>query len=85
VRRIFVLYRELACVRRVEEKAVIRILADALTNPARSVERFGVAGIPSDQVPKLLSWAARMAAALGGLLGERAKLAHELVEKDHRR
>src|SRR5580704_12439614 len=35
------------------EEAVIRILADALTNPASLVERFGAAGMPSDQVRKL--------------------------------
>src|SRR5438270_3559708 len=63
------------------EEAVIRILADALTSPAGLVERFGAAGMPSDQVRKLLSRAARMAAALGGSPGERAKLVHEFVEK----
>src|ERR1700736_658372 len=56
------------------EEAVLRILADALTSPARLVERFGAAGISGDQVRKLLSRAARMAAALGGSPGERAKL-----------
>src|SRR5438270_582216 len=112
VRRIFALYRELGCVRRVKEgrryryyvsaaliaeagtdregwrlaareieEAVIRILADALTSPASLVERFGAAGMASDQVRKLLSRAARMAAALGGSPGERAKLVHEFVEK----
>src|SRR5258708_15413271 len=54
------------------EEAVIRILADALTRPARLVERFGAAGMPRDQGRKLLSRAARMAAALGGSTGERA-------------
>src|SRR5258706_15280097 len=63
------------------EEAVIRILAEALTSPASLVERFGAAGMPSDQARKLLSRAARMAAALGGSPGERAKLVHELVEK----
>src|SRR5205807_5996312 len=63
------------------EEAVIRILADALTSPARLVERFGAAGIPGDQVRKLLSRAGRMAAALGGSSGERAKTVRELVEK----
>jgi DNA invertase Pin-like site-specific DNA recombinase len=63
------------------EEAVIRILSDALTSPARLVERFGAAGMPSDQVRKLLGRAARMAAALGGTPGERAKLVRELVEK----
>src|SRR3954467_10982313 len=60
------------------EEAVIRILADALTSPASLVERFGAAGMPSDQVRKLLSRAAGMAAALGGSSGERAKLVREL-------
>ena len=32
------------------EEAVIRILADALTSPASLVERFGAAGLPSDQI-----------------------------------
>src|SRR5207237_7642460 len=63
------------------EEAVIKILSDALTSPASLVERFGAAGMPSDQVRKLLSRAARMAAALGGSPGERAKLVRELVEK----
>ena len=63
------------------EEAVIRILADALTSPASLVERFGAAGMPSDQVRKLLGRAARMAAALGGSPGQRAKLVRELVEK----
>jgi site-specific DNA recombinase len=63
------------------EDAVIRILADALTSPAGLVERFGAAGMPSDQLRKLLSRAARVKAALGGSPGERAKLVHELVEK----
>src|ERR1700730_7036935 len=63
------------------EEAVIRILADALTSRARLVERFGAAGMPGDQVRKLLSRAARMAAALDGSPGERAKLVRELVEK----
>src|SRR5271169_4237885 len=41
------------------EEAVTRILADALTSPAGLVERFGAAGMPSDQIRKLLSRAAR--------------------------
>jgi site-specific DNA recombinase len=63
------------------EEAVIRILTDALTSPAGLVERFGAAGMPSDQIRKLLSRAARVEAALGGSPGERAKLVRELVEK----
>ena len=63
------------------EEAVIRILADALTSPAKLVERFGAASMPSDHIPKLLNRAARLAAALGGSPDERAKLVRELVEK----
>src|ERR1700730_1448457 len=63
------------------EEAAIRILADALTSPASLVERFGVAGMPGDQLRKLLSRAARMAAALRGSPREQAKLVRELVEK----
>src|SRR5947209_761654 len=62
------------------EEAVIRILADALTSPARLVERFGAANMPSDQIRKLLSRAARMGAGLSGSPGERIKLVRELVE-----
>ena len=63
------------------EEAVIRILTDALTSPASLVERFGAADMPSDQIRKLLGRAARLAAALGGSAGERAKLVRELVGK----
>ena len=63
------------------EEAVIRILADALTSPASLVERFAAAGMPSDELRKLIGRAARMAAALGGSPGQRAKLVHELAEK----
>jgi hypothetical protein len=60
---------------------VIRILADALTSPASLVERIAAAGMPGDQLRKLLGRAARMAAALSGPPSERAKLVRELVEK----
>src|SRR6202023_890375 len=62
------------------EEAVIRILADALTSPAGLGEGFSAAGMPSDEIRKLLSRAARMAAALGGSSGERAKTVRDLVE-----
>src|SRR4051812_17317377 len=63
------------------EEVVIRMLADALTSPARLVERLGAAGMPSDQVRKLLNRAAHLAAALSGSPDQRAKLVRELVEK----
>jgi hypothetical protein len=45
------------------------------------VERLGAAGMPGDQLRRLLGRAARLAAALGGSAGERAKLVRELVGK----
>jgi DNA invertase Pin-like site-specific DNA recombinase len=63
------------------EEAVTRILADTLTSPASLVERFGAAGMPGDQLRRLLSRAVRMAALLDGSAGERAKLVRELVGK----
>jgi hypothetical protein len=63
------------------EEAVTRILADTLTSPASLVERFGAAGMPGDQLRRLLSRAVRMAAVLDGSPGERAKLVRELVGK----
>jgi hypothetical protein len=46
------------------EDAVIRGLTDALTSPAMLLERFGTAGIPSDQIRKMLDRATRLATAL---------------------
>jgi DNA invertase Pin-like site-specific DNA recombinase len=63
------------------EQAVIRILADTLTSPATLVERFGAAGMPIDQIRKLLNRAACMAAALSGSPRERTKLVRELVDE----
>src|SRR6266436_593946 len=63
------------------EDAVVRILIEGLTSPAKLVERFGTAGMASDQIRKMLGRAARLAAALSDSLGERAKLVRELVEK----
>ena len=63
------------------EGVVIRILADALTSPAKLVERFRASGMPGDQLRKLLGRAARMAAVLDGSAGKLAKLVRELVEK----
>src|SRR5271170_557954 len=55
------------------EEAVIRILADVLTSPARLVGRLGTADMPSEQVRKLLGRADRLAAALRDSPAERAK------------
>jgi site-specific DNA recombinase len=60
---------------------VVRILIEGLTSPAQLIERFDTAGVPSDQIRKMLGRTARLAAALSNSLGERAKLVRGLVEK----
>jgi hypothetical protein len=62
------------------EGAVIRILVDMLTNPPKLLEGFGTAGMPAEQIPKMLARAARLAAALSGSPKDRAKLIRGLVE-----
>src|SRR6202047_4300263 len=56
------------------EDAVIKVLADALTRPAMLLERFGTAGIPSDQIRKMLNRATNLAKALNRSPAERAKV-----------
>ena len=63
------------------ERAVIRVLADALANPAAQLERLGTAGMPSDTVRKMLDRGTRLAAALNRSPGEQARVVRELVEK----
>jgi site-specific DNA recombinase len=63
------------------EGAVIRILVEALTSPARLLERFGTGDMPADQMHKILGRAARLAAAFSGSPRDRAKLVQGLVEK----
>ena len=63
------------------EEAAIKILVDGLTSPARLVECFGAAGMPSNQMRKMLGRAARIAAALNGSPGERAALVRGLVQQ----
>jgi site-specific DNA recombinase len=63
------------------EEAVMRILIDALTSPARLVQRFGSAAIVNGQTRKTIGRAADIAAALDGSPVERAKLIRGLVEK----
>ena len=59
----------------------IRILVDALISPAKLLDRFGMTGMPSEQVRKMLGRAGRLAAALRGSPAERAKIVRELVEQ----
>ena len=63
------------------EDCVIRILVDALISPAKLLDRFGMTGMPSEQVRKMLGRAGRLAAALRGSPAERAKIVRELVEQ----
>jgi hypothetical protein len=62
--------------------AVIKILVEALTNPARLLEGFGTAAMPAGQIRKMLAHAPRLAGALsGGSPRDRVKLVRRLVEK----
>ena len=63
------------------EDAVIRILIDWLTQPAKLLEPAGEAGIGSDQVRKMLGRAAGLAAALRGSSADRAKIVRALVSR----
>jgi hypothetical protein len=63
------------------EDAVTSVLADVLTSPARLLERFGTAGIPSDQTRKILDRATPRAALLNRSPAGRAKVVRDLIEK----
>jgi len=63
------------------EGCVISILVDALTSPARLLERLHTSGMPGDMIRTLLGRAARFATRLRTLPEERAKIVRELVEQ----
>jgi site-specific DNA recombinase len=63
------------------EDAVITILVDALHSPTTLLDRFGTAGMPSEQIHKLLSRARRLATTLSGARGQQSAIVRELVEK----
>jgi hypothetical protein len=63
------------------EGAVIRILVEVLTSPARLLEMFGTGGMPADQIRRMLGRAARLAVAFSCLPRNRAKPVRGLVEK----
>jgi hypothetical protein len=50
---------------------MISIMVEALTNPARLLDRFGISGAPEDGVRKILGRANRLAVALGRSPSER--------------
>jgi site-specific DNA recombinase len=62
------------------EDSVIRILVDALTSPARLLERLDTSGMPGDQIRSILGRAAA-AAALSDSPAGRTTVVHRLVEK----
>jgi site-specific DNA recombinase len=63
------------------EDCVISILVDALTSPARLLERLPAPGMPGDHIRRLLGGAARLAAMLRSSPGKRANIVRELVEQ----
>ena len=62
------------------EEAVITILIDALSSPARLLDWFGANGMPGDQTRKMLARAARLVASLAGSPEQRSPAIRELVE-----
>jgi hypothetical protein len=63
------------------EEAVITILIDALSSPARLLDWFGANGMPGDQTRKMLARAARLVASLAGSPEQRSPAIRELVEQ----
>ena len=63
------------------EDGVISILVDALSSPARLLERLSSPGMPGDQIGSLLRRAVGLAAMLRSAPRERAKIVRELVEQ----
>jgi hypothetical protein len=63
------------------EDAVITILIDALSSPARLLDWFGTSGMSGDQTRNMLARAARLVAALGGSPEQRSTSIRALVEQ----
>ena len=63
------------------EDAVISIMADALSSPAKVIDCFASVATPGEQIGQFLARARRLAARLGGPTGQRAIVVRELVEK----
>jgi len=63
------------------EDAVITILIDALSSPARLLDWFGTSGMSGDQTRKMLARAARLVASLGGSAEQRSPAIRALVEQ----
>src|SRR5436190_2057097 len=67
------------------EEAVIRILADALTSPARLVERFGAAGMPSDPYSETAQSGGPFGSSARWLTRRTSKARSRARREDHRR
>jgi site-specific DNA recombinase len=67
------------------EEAVIRILADALTSPARLVERFGAAGMPGDQLRQNAQSGGPCGRGARWLIGGTSEDRSRARREDHRR
>jgi hypothetical protein len=63
------------------EDCVISIRLDALTNPARLLDRLDLPDLSSHQMRRLLAGAARFAATLGNSHRDRPKVIRGLVER----
>ena len=63
------------------ENAVISIMVEALSSPARVLECFASVATPGEQIGKYLARARRLAARLSGPAGQRAMIVRDLVEK----
>ena len=63
------------------ENAVISIMVEALSSPARVLECFASVAIPGEQIGKYLARARRLAARLSGPAGQRTMIVRDLVEK----
>ena len=63
------------------EEAVITILADVLSSPARLLDWFGTSGMSGDQTRKIHARAARLVAALIGSPEQRSPAIRGLVEQ----
>jgi hypothetical protein len=63
------------------EDCVISVLVDALTSPARLLDRLHTPELSSEEMRSLLRRAARLAAALRNKHGDGAKVIRDLVER----
>jgi site-specific DNA recombinase len=63
------------------DQGVTNMLIEALTSPAGFLDRFGIAGIPGDEIRKVLGRATRLAAVLSGSPEQRVKTIRDSIEQ----